>query len=100
MRAEYADPESRARVTRVWIPGSREDARPGIANGDSGAEDVVGFKRLVDLGKPFGTVGGAAAAAFVERQFQLAQQARDFLTRGDMPHARPGAKRRLVELVE
>jgi hypothetical protein len=33
----------------------------------SGAEDVVGIERLVDLGEPFGTVGGAAAAAFVER---------------------------------
>jgi len=28
----------------------------------------VDFERLVDLGEPFGTVGGAAAAARVERQ--------------------------------
>jgi len=67
MRAKHADPESRTRVTCVWIPGSREGARPGMTEGVSGAEDVVGFKGLVDLGEPFGTVGGAAAAAFVER---------------------------------
>src|SRR5947209_11653371 len=67
---------------------------------NSGAEDIVGFKRLVDLSEPFGTVGGAAAAAFVERQFQLTQQAADLLAGRDMPHARPGAERRLVEVVK
>jgi hypothetical protein len=35
------------------------------------AEDVVDFERLVDLGEPFGPVGGAAAAPLVQRQFQL-----------------------------
>ena len=69
MRAKHADPESRARVTCVWIPGSREDARAGMRDGVSDAEDVVGFERLVDMGEPFGTVGSAAPAAFVERQF-------------------------------
>ena len=39
----------------------------------SGAEDVMEFERLVDLGEPFGAIGCAAAAAFIERQFQLAQ---------------------------
>jgi len=34
-----------------------------------GAEDIVELERLVDLGEPFGPVGGAAAAALVERQF-------------------------------
>src|ERR1700759_3148714 len=71
-----------------------------MTDGVSGAEDVVGFKRLVDLGEPFGTVGGAAAAAFVERQFQLMQQAGDFLARRDMPHSWPGSECRLVEIVE
>jgi hypothetical protein len=32
-------------------------------------EDVVDLERLVDLGEPLGAIGGAAAAAFVERQF-------------------------------
>ena len=67
MGAKHADPESRTRGARVWIPGSREDARPGMTDNDSGAENVVGLEGLVDLGEPFGTVGSAAAAAFVER---------------------------------
>src|SRR3954468_6932824 len=79
--------------------GSREDASRNDG-GDSRAEDIVGIKRLVDLGEPFGTVSSAAAAAFVERQFQLAQQAGDFLAGRDMAHAWPGAERRLVEVVE
>src|SRR6185295_12422905 len=71
-----------------------------MTGGDSGAEDVVGLKRLVDLSEPFGPVGSAAAAAFVERQFQLTQQAGDFLAGRDMPHARPGAERCLIEVVK
>ena len=58
------------------------------------------FERLVDLVEPLGTVGRAAAAAFIERQFQLAQQAGDLLARGQVAHARTGAERRLVEVVE
>src|SRR5882757_2879650 len=71
-----------------------------MTNGDSGAEDVVDLERLVDLGEPFGPAGGAAAAAFVERQLQLAQQVRDFFARRDMSHAWAGAERRFVEIVE
>src|SRR5450631_201828 len=65
-----------------------------------GAEDVVDFERLVDLGEPFRPVGGPAAATLVERQFQLAQQARDLLARRDVTHVRPGTERRLVKIVE
>src|SRR4051794_33905752 len=65
-----------------------------------GAEDVVDFERLVDLGEPFGPAGGAAATAFVERQLQLTQQAGDLLARGNMSHARTGAERPLVEIVK
>src|SRR5882724_12374798 len=66
----------------------------------SGAEDVMDFKRLVDLVEPFGPVGGAAAAALIERQFQLAQQARHFLPRRHVAQARAGAEGRLIEVVE
>ena len=66
----------------------------------SGAEDVVEFKRLVDLGEPFGPVGGTAAAALIERQFQLAQQAGDLLPRRHVAQARTGAKGCFVEVVE
>jgi hypothetical protein len=38
-----------------------------------GAEDVVDLERLVELIEPFGPVGCAAAAALIDRQFQLAQ---------------------------
>src|SRR5258705_5791090 len=58
------------------------------------------LERLVDLVEPFGTVGGATAAALIERQFQLAQQARDLLPRRYVAHARTGAERGLVEVVE
>src|SRR5258708_35353334 len=58
--------------------------------GNSGAEDVVGLERLVDLGEPFGPVGGAAAAALVERQLELTQQAGHLLARGDIAQARAG----------
>lgn len=37
------------------------------------AEDVVDLERLADLIEPFGPVGCAAAAALIDRQFQLAQ---------------------------
>jgi hypothetical protein len=66
----------------------------------SGAENIVDFERLIDLGKPFGTIGGAAAATFVERQIQLPQQAHDLLARRHMPEARTGAEGRFVEVVE
>src|SRR6266403_610407 len=64
------------------------------------ADDIVEFERLVDLAEPFGAVGGAATAALVEREFQLAQQARNLLARGDVTEIRPGAERGLVEVVE
>ena len=44
-----------------------EEARPGMRDGASDPEDVVSFEGLIDLGEPFGSVGRAAAAAFVER---------------------------------
>src|SRR6185437_14002412 len=66
----------------------------------SRANDVMKFERLVELVEPFGPVGRAAAAAFVQRQLQLAQQAGDFLAGGDMSEARTGAERGLVEVVE
>src|ERR1700733_369879 len=58
------------------------------------------FERLVDLAEPFGPVGRAAAAALVERQFQLAQQAGHLFARRDMAEIRAGAERRLVDIVE
>src|SRR6476469_3738989 len=64
------------------------------------AEDVVKFERLVDLAEPFGAVGCPATTALVERQLQLAQQARDLFARRDMAQARAGPKRCLVEIVE
>jgi len=60
----------------------------------------VDFERLVDLVEPLRPVGGTAAAALVERQLQLAQQARHFLASGDIAEARAGVQRRLVEIVE
>jgi hypothetical protein len=36
------------------------------------AENVVNFERLVHLAEPLGAVGRPAAAALIERQFQLA----------------------------
>src|SRR5260370_10764071 len=50
------------------------------------------FERLVDLAEPFGPVGCAAAAALIDRQFQLAQQARDLFPRPHMPQARASAE--------
>src|SRR3981081_2305548 len=45
------------------------------------------FERLVDLAEPFGPVGCAAAAALIDRQFQLPQQARNLFPRHHMLHA-------------
>src|SRR5436309_1340553 len=86
----YSEPPS-----THWPEWRRRQAGPV-----SDSEDVVDFKRLIDLGKPLRPVGGAAAAAFIERQFQLTQQAGDFLPGRDVPHARPGAKGPLVEVIE
>src|SRR6202165_4387914 len=57
------------------------------------------FERLVDLPEPFGPVGRAAAAALIDRQFQLAQQARNLLPRHHMLHARASAER-LIKAVK
>src|ERR1700738_36522 len=43
--------------------------------------------------EPFGPVGSAAAAALIDRQFQLAQQARNLFPRHLMLHARASAER-------
>ena len=60
---------------------SQYSARPVVAayRNVSGAKNVVELERLVDLGEPFGAVGGAAPAALVERQLELAQQTRNLL---------------------
>jgi hypothetical protein len=50
------------------------------------------FERLVDLAEPFGPVDCAAAAALINRQFQLAQQARNLFPRHHMLHARASAE--------
>src|ERR1700748_7744 len=62
-------------------------------------EDVVDIERLVDLIEPFGPVGCAAPAALIDRQFQLAQQARDLSLRHHLLHARAGAEC-LIEVVK
>ena len=58
------------------------------------------LERLVDLGEPFGAVGGTPAAAFVERQLQLPQQTHYLFARGNVPHARTGAEGLLVQIVQ
>src|SRR6202045_3501945 len=63
------------------------------------AKDVMDLERLVDLIEPFGPVGCAAAAALIDRQFQLAQQARDLFPRHHMLHARASAER-LIKVVK
>ena len=57
------------------------------------------LERLVDLIEPFGPVGSAAAAALIDRQFQLAQQARNFFPHHHMLHARASAER-LIKVVK
>ena len=59
-------------------------ARPIFRN--SRVHKIGHFEGLVDLGKPFGPVGSAAAAALVERQLQLPQQAGDLFSRRCVPH--------------
>src|SRR6516164_9919799 len=66
----------------------------------SGAEDIVDFDRRVNLAEPFGAVGRAAAAALVEGQPELAQQARHLLAGGDMAEIGPHAERGLIDVVE
>jgi len=44
------------------------------------------LERLVDLVKPFGPVGCTATAALIDRQFQLAQQARNLFPRHHVLH--------------
>src|SRR5262249_50042259 len=66
----------------------------------SGADYVVNFQRLVDLAEPFRAIGGAAAAAFVKRQLELAQQARDLLSRRDLTPAGARSQGRFVKIVQ
>ena len=60
----------------------------------------MSFQRPVDLAKPFSAGRGPPAAPLVERQLQVAQQIRHLLAGGHMGHVRPGAQRRLVEIVQ
>src|SRR5258708_7286442 len=57
------------------------------------------FERLVDLAEPFGPVGCAAAAALIDRQFQLAQQVCNLFPRYHMLHARASAER-LIKVIK
>src|ERR1700739_3189604 len=82
------------------LPSQPAAARQRAERQASGAEDVVKLERLVDLVEPLGAVGGAAAAAFIKRQLQLAQQARHLFPCRDMAKIGPGPKRRLVDIVE
>ena len=66
----------------------------------SGAEDVVDFERPIELAEPLGPIGCSAPTALFQRQFQLAQQFGDLLTRRDVAHARTGAQSCLIEVVK
>jgi hypothetical protein len=57
------------------------------------------LERLVHLIEPFGSVG-AAAAALIDRQFQLTQQVRDLFPRRHMVYSRVGAECCLIKVVE
>jgi hypothetical protein len=63
-------------------------------------ENVMDLERLVHLIEPFGTVGRAAAAALIDRQLQVTQQARDLFPRRHMVYARVGAECCLIKVVE
>src|SRR5258706_15879582 len=57
------------------------------------------FERLVDMAEPFGPVGCAAGPALIDRQFQVAQQARDLFPGHHMPHA-PASAECLMKVVK
>src|SRR5260221_13077015 len=106
-RGRLVPPKSPCTTQSQVAPGGRINACSNAVSPTvtpyhkvSGAEDVVDFERLVDLGEPLGPVGCAAAAALVERQFQLAQQAGDLLARRHVPQAGTGAKCCFVEVVK
>src|SRR6185437_7141398 len=60
----------------------------------------MNFERLVDLSEPLRPVGRATAASLVEREFELAQQARYLLTRRDVAEIGPCAESGLVDVIE
>jgi hypothetical protein len=57
--------------------GRRSPSRIEVARSDAAdtsqlwIQNVGRIERLVDLGEPFSPVGGTAAAALIERKFQL-----------------------------
>src|SRR3984885_5116288 len=71
-----------------------------VTTNRSDPDNVVEFERLIELAEPLGTVSCATTAAFIERQFQLAQQVGDLLARRDVAHARTGAQGCLIEVVK
>jgi hypothetical protein len=80
-------------------------ADPGYDTIESNSEslspyNVVNFERLVDLGEPFGAVGGTSTAALIKRQLQLAEQTRDLFPRGDVAEIRAGAERGFIDVVQ
>src|SRR5579883_1399555 len=64
------------------------------------AQDVVDLERLVDLAEPFGAVCRAPAPALVERQLELAEQARHLFPRGHMAEIWLGAEGGFIDVVE
>src|SRR5258705_2850063 len=90
-------------ASKLWWPdqdGIEPTTQEVIFYRRLSTEDVVELERFVDLGKPFGPVGSAAAAPLIERQFQLAQQAGDLLARRHVAQARTGAKGCFVNVGE
>src|SRR5579864_6942168 len=83
--------QARPAPRSTWAPSTRAP---------SGADDVVNLERLIDLAEPFRPTGRAASPALIQRQLQLAQQARHLLPRRHMAEVGPGAQRGLVDVVE
>jgi len=68
-------------MVKTWRAADRSMARSTGLPQYLRRPDIVDLERLVDLHEPFGPVRGAAAAALIERQFQLPQETRDLLRR-------------------
>src|SRR5690348_10334988 len=64
------------------------------------ADNVVDFKRLVDLGEPFGPISRPPSAMFVQGQLELAEQARHLFPRRHVTEIRAGAEGSFVDVVE